>query len=145
MANGRQDCRMCSPSTPIIKKLKFWTIMLSDNQSLIGRCWIVHNGHIENLMDTSEEERKELWEAADDLQDALNELLKPDMFNYAVIGCKDKHIHIHVIPRYAVPTMWSGQRFDDHLWGQAPWPSIMRELTPELMKKLRDEIAAAMH
>jgi len=144
MDDMHKDCKICNPHSPIIKKLKFWTIILSDNQSVIGRCIIAHNKHIEDLMDTSEEDRKELWEAADALQDALNELLKPDLFNYAFLGNVERHVHLHVVPRYAVPTMWSGQRFDDHLWGNAPWPSIQRELTPELMKKLRDEIIAAM-
>ena len=140
-----ETCKLCNlREEHVVRKLKFWTIILSDNQSIIGRCKIVHNKHIEDLMDTNDEERKELWEAADSLQDVLAELFQPDLFNYAILGCKDRHIHLHVIPRYAVPRMWSGQRFDDHLWGQAPWPSIHRELTPELTKKLRDDISQAL-
>ncbi len=143
MAEG---CRFCAlPEDRIIKKLRFWTIELADNQVLLGRCRIIHNGHIEDPIDTTDEERKELWEAMDIVHDALLEILRPDAFNYAFIGAKDRHVHMHVFPRYAVPTMWSGQRFEDHTWGGAPWTNERRELTKEQMLKLRDEIAAAMH
>ncbi|MFH0829989.1 MAG: HIT family protein [Candidatus Aenigmatarchaeota archaeon] len=145
MDNRHPDCKLCNPYSPIIKKLKFWTIILCDDQSVPGYCLIVHNGHIEDPMDTSEEERLELWDAMDKLHDALTELFQPDLFNYMFLGNEDRHVHMHVIPRYAVPRMWSGQRFDDHAWGASKWPGIRRELTPELMKKMRDEIAAAMH
>jgi len=141
----RPDCKFCNLSEKqVVKKLKYWTIAISNDQVFLGRSLIIHNGHIEDPMDTSEDERKELWEAMDKLHDALGDMFEPDMINWTILGNVIRHVHMHVIPRYATPRKWAGLTFDDHLWGGPPWGNEKRELKPAELEKLRKEIAAAL-
>ena len=43
----------------------------------------------------------------------LRSAFAPDQFNYAFLQNQDRHVHLHVIPRYAAPREVSGVVFDD--------------------------------
>jgi diadenosine tetraphosphate (Ap4A) HIT family hydrolase len=43
----------------------------------------------------------------------LRSAFAPDHFNYAFLQNQDRHVHLHVIPRYAAPREVSGVVFDD--------------------------------
>ena len=36
--------------------------------------------------------------------------------NYAFLQNLDRHVHLHVIPRYAAPREFEGERFEDRAW-----------------------------
>ena len=43
----------------------------------------------------------------------LSLAFRPAHFNYAFLQNQDRHIHLHVIPRYDVPRVFAGITFDD--------------------------------
>jgi len=45
--------------------------------------------------------------------DALRSSFRPAHFNYAFLQNQDRHVHIHVIPRYAAPRECAGETFTD--------------------------------
>jgi diadenosine tetraphosphate (Ap4A) HIT family hydrolase len=51
---------------------------------------------------------------------ALEQLFRPDRFNYSFLMNEDPQVHLHVIPRYRQPRTWNGLHFDDPHWGRAP-------------------------
>lgn len=44
---------------------------------------------------------------------ALRSLFAPDHFNYAFLQNQDRHVHLHVIPRYAAERSFAGEVFTD--------------------------------
>lgn len=55
-----------------------------------------------------------------------------DHFNYAFLGNQDRHVHLHVIPRYATPRQMDGLAFADEDWpAHYRVPAPQRILTPE--------------
>jgi len=44
---------------------------------------------------------------------ALRQTFRPDLFTYAFLQNQDRHVHLHVIPRYATPRVLAGETFSD--------------------------------
>jgi diadenosine tetraphosphate (Ap4A) HIT family hydrolase len=44
---------------------------------------------------------------------ALNHAFQPDHFNYAFLQNQDRHVHLHVFPRYASARHIAGAEFTD--------------------------------
>jgi diadenosine tetraphosphate (Ap4A) HIT family hydrolase len=43
----------------------------------------------------------------------LRAAFKADHFNYTFLQNQDRHVHLHIIPRYAKPREVGGLRFED--------------------------------
>ena len=142
-----QKCFLCQNNEDLlIKKYKYWTIIIHPNQCYLGRCMVKLNRHIVDLFDTTREERDELFEIMTELRNALKELFKPDLFNYATLGNIVKHLHMHFIPRYKEKRLFKGIEFIDKRWGQnyAPYNkefkiqiSVLNELKELIEQKLQ--------
>ncbi len=46
----------------------------------------------------------------------LRTAFQPDHFNYSFLQNKDRHVHLHVIPRYAAPRRFLDRDFTDANW-----------------------------
>lgn len=46
----------------------------------------------------------------------LDGAFSPDHYHYAFLQNADRHVHLHVIPRYAGPRKFAGERFVDPDW-----------------------------
>jgi len=71
-----------------------------------GHTLIVPRRHVASLFETSEEERRAIWELLEAARRILVEKHKPDGFNIGVndgaaAGQTVMHLHVHLIPRYA--------------------------------------------
>ncbi len=140
------ECFLCQDNEElIIKKYKYWTILIHKNQCYLGRCMVKLNRHVIDLFDITEEEMSELFEITKKLRNALNELFKPDLFNYASLGNVVAHLHIHVIPRYKEKRTFRGIEFTDKRWrdNYSPYEkefktptSVLNELRESIRKKL---------
>jgi len=102
----------------IIKEYKYWTVLAHSNQGYLGRCvvWCKREA-AEELTEATDKERQELFLILAELKKALEQAFKPDVFNYAFLGNKTKHLHCHVVPRYKEPREFAGQKFEDKKWG----------------------------
>jgi diadenosine tetraphosphate (Ap4A) HIT family hydrolase len=70
-----------------------------------GHTLLVTRRHVATYFGASEDERKELWRAVEDVKHGLDGELHPDGYNVGfnageAAGQTVMHVHVHVIPRY---------------------------------------------
>lgn len=117
----------------LIKKYKYWTVLINSNQCYLGRCIVKLNRHIVDLFDIKKEEREELFEVMKQLRNALKQMFKPDLFNYSSLGNEVQHLHIHFIPRYEKKRTFKGVEFVDERWGHHYKPYNKEFKIPDLV------------
>lgn len=114
----------------LIKKYKYWTVQVHENQGYLGRCIIWCNR--EDALDLSEatpEEQKELFEILPKLKTASERAFGGEWFNYAFLGNNTRHLHGHFIPRYSSEKKFAGIIFKDERWGHN-WRTDHSFVTP---------------
>ncbi|WP_158679846.1 HIT family protein [Deinococcus sp. NW-56] len=142
-------CVLCSPTLgPVIAQAEHWTVVLNRNQNLLGKLMLVLRRHAEAVPDLRPEEWAELHAVMGRATAALAGLFAPEHFNYAFLQNQDRHIHLHVIPRYSGPREFAGQTFADPDYpAHYAVPAPVRPLTPEgsmaLAERLRRAYAGA--
>ncbi|HQM64451.1 MAG TPA: HIT family protein [Acidobacteriota bacterium] len=100
-------CPFCSPEPTRILSENSHALALLDNYPVSpGHTLIVPRRHVASLFETSEEERRAIWELLEAARRILVEKHKPDGFNIGVndgaaAGQTVMHLHVHLIPRYA--------------------------------------------
>jgi len=138
-------CKFCDGKLNelLIKKFNYWTVYLNDNQSYLGRVFIVLNRHgLEDTLQLTKEEWVELKEVFDRLTGIFKLLYNHDLMNYFVLQQKDRnHFHFHLVPRYKDNRQVYGEEFEDERWGKAPIPSPKKELNKEILIKIKEDIA----
>lgn len=128
-------------SQQVIKDYKHWQLQIHSNQGYLGRCvfWCKRENALD-LTDATIEEREELFQILKDLKTVLTKIFQPDWFNYAFLGNEDRHLHGHVIPRYALPREFAGQTFTDERWGHNYQTDKSFVTSPELLKNIEETI-----
>jgi diadenosine tetraphosphate (Ap4A) HIT family hydrolase len=107
-------CSLCGSSlTRVLDETALWQVWLNVNQNLLGKLLIVLKRHEEQVAKLSAAEWLELHTQLQRTTERLRSAFAPDHFNYAFLQNQDRHIHLHVIPRYAAPREVSGIVFDD--------------------------------
>jgi diadenosine tetraphosphate (Ap4A) HIT family hydrolase len=119
----------------VIHEGHFWRIIVNPNQNLLGRCFIALKRHEQDLFRLSPAEMTELWRLAANVRQALRELFQTDHFNYAFLGNSDRHLHLHIVPRYRGTRFFAGLVFDDKAWGHH-YDLIPRRVPPEVAHQL---------
>lgn len=103
----------------IVNKYKYWDLYLHKNQCYIGRCYLwAKREDATDFIETTEEERYEFFFITYNLKKALREAFLPNMFNYASLNNVEKHLHVHVIPRYKIIVPFQGIKFCDERYGK---------------------------
>ena len=124
---------------------KFWHIEIHLNQCHLGRCVIVLNTHFENFTDLSDEQVSELWVFIKKIEKTIKKSFNCDLVNYTVLGNIDKHLHVHVVPRYSSPKTFSGVTFTDERFGKnyAPYDKnfqVTNGVKQKIVKKLKTNL-----
>ncbi len=119
----KDNCVFCNKEfkDASIKEYNFWDLQLFvDDQYYIGRTVaVLRSRHISNIIDLHKNERKELFnDVLPDINDSLDNLFSPDLYNYASLGNDCRHLHIHIIPRYKKPVKFDNELFIDEYWNQ---------------------------
>jgi diadenosine tetraphosphate (Ap4A) HIT family hydrolase len=70
----------------------------------------------------------------------LREVFAPDHFNYAFLQNRDRHVHLHVIPRYAASRIVAGVEFADRDWPDHYRPGVEYIAPPTVI----DAVAASL-
>ncbi len=119
-----ETCFFCqNPSNNLtIKEFRYWNLELHKNQDYLGRCVLVLRRHLVDLFEISEFEREELFLTMENIKHALINTFNPDHFNYASLGNEERHLHLHIIPRYSKPVKFMNNVFVDRKWGKNPYP-----------------------
>jgi diadenosine tetraphosphate (Ap4A) HIT family hydrolase len=120
-----------------IKEYVHWVVNIHENQGYLGRCVVAcKREDALDLADATPAEREELFMLLFEIRKAAKDVFQPDWFNYAFLGNEWRHLHGHVIPRYASSREFAGTRFTDELWGKN-WRTDKTFVTPpDLLKKV---------
>lgn len=138
--NDHMHCRLCAPDlSPIIFESQFWQLVLNRNQNLLGKCFLVVRRHIEAVPALKPEEWQDLFTQLSCTTNILLSIFRPDHFNYAFLQNQDRHVHLHVIPRYSSPGTFGSLLFADSDYpGHYSVPSPARILSNDVFQELAD-------
>jgi diadenosine tetraphosphate (Ap4A) HIT family hydrolase len=108
-------CSLCRDTldAPVLMETALWRVALNRNQDLLGKTIIVLRRHLEDASRLSRPEWGELRDHVFVATTSLRRAFLPDHFNYAFLQNADRHVHMHVVPRYAAPRELGGELFVD--------------------------------
>jgi len=130
-------CPLCTQLSPILTESPHWRLALNRNQNLLGKSMLVLRRHLETVPDLTPAEWADLHTQIRQATALLVRAFSPDHFNYAFLQNQDRHIHLHIIPRYAQPRTFSGLLFTDPDYpDHYAVPSPSRLLTPDQLSAL---------
>lgn len=136
------SCALCGQlPTPVLRESRFWRTVINRNQTLLGKLMIVLLRHEETVAELTADEWRDLHSEVRWATGRLREAFAPDHFNYAFLQNQDRHVHLHVIPRYQSPRWLAGTEFKD-----ADYPDHYRVPGARVMadKATLDAIADAL-
>ncbi len=110
-------CRCFVEDGTELAEFRWWTARLNHRQDFPGKVFLALRRHEEDVLRLTVAEREELWEAAGILRSAVHRVLQPDWWNYMFLGNAVRHVHLHMVPRYAAPRAIQGWEFHDKHWG----------------------------
>lgn len=133
-----EPCSLCSPDLgPVLATSQYWRLILNRNQNLLGKCFLVLRRHLEAVPQLDSAEWQELHPQLAATTRALQHAFQPDHFNYAFLQNQDRHIHMHIIPRYAAPRQLKNLTFADPDYpSHYAVPAPVRQLVPSDMTEL---------
>jgi diadenosine tetraphosphate (Ap4A) HIT family hydrolase len=135
-------CNLCDANlAPILAESKHWRLVLNRNQNLLGKCFLVVRRHLEAVPELSSAEWTDLHAQIARTTEMLTRVFTPNHFNYAFLQNQDRHVHLHVIPRYAEPRLFEQIVFEDpdyphHYAVPAPVRRLPDNLFAELANRL---------
>ncbi len=101
------DCIFCNKDklNPVLAENEQVFAIKDEYPVSEGHTLIITQKHTQNYFQLSPEEKKALWDMADQLKDQLQEQYQPDGFNLGInigraAGQTIDHVHLHLIPRY---------------------------------------------
>jgi diadenosine tetraphosphate (Ap4A) HIT family hydrolase len=132
-ANTR--CPLCGAlRTSVLRETRSWRTALNVNQRLLGQAIVVLKRHEESVAALSDDEWRDLRTDVVWITAALDRAFRPDHYNYAFLQNQDRHVHLHVVPRYATTRRIAGVSFSDPDYpDHYRVPSPMRVVDPNLM------------
>ena len=108
------SCSLCDASLePILLESPHWRLVLNYNQSLLDKCFLVLRRHAEDITALAAEEWADLHRQTIRVAAAIDAAFRPDRYNYAFLQNQDRHVHLHVLPRYAAPPSVGDHAFPD--------------------------------
>jgi len=137
-----ETCGLCRADlSPILAESNYWRLVLNRNQNLLGKCFWVLRRHAEAVPQLSAAEWLDLHQQLAYTTCALTLGFAPDHFNYAFLQNQDRHVHCHVIARYATARTFAGISFKDSDYpGHYAVPSPSRRLARAIMADLAEHL-----
>jgi diadenosine tetraphosphate (Ap4A) HIT family hydrolase len=128
-------CALCRPvpRTPIVRESIHWRTAVNRNQNLLGKLLIALRRHEESVAELTPAEWSELRDELKWAIDRLQRAFRPDHFNCAFLQNQDRHVHLHVIPRYASTRSFSGREFADPDWPDHHAPGVEYIAPPDVI------------
>lgn len=122
-----------------------WIWQLHENQSYLGRVILrLRHDNTGSFATCTSEEWNSLRLQIRAYETLIDHLFSPDRYNYCQLGNIYEQLHVHAIPRYKAPRLWSSYEFCDGRWGRnwppAPPSPLAPDATYEFAGWLRTEI-----
>ena len=120
-----------------------WTVQVRPKQATLGASVLISKAHHESLAGLSPEEATGLADAVTRMEQRLRDAFQFDKINYLMLMMVDRHLHFHVIPRYAKSPTFAGIEWPDPVWPKGP-PALDQAAggeaeRKEVVKKLKAE------
>jgi diadenosine tetraphosphate (Ap4A) HIT family hydrolase len=137
------ECALCRAQllTPVIRESAHWRLAINRNQNLLGKLFIALRRHEEAVSRLTPSEWEELQAQVEWATNQLATAFAPDHFNYAFLQNQDRHVHLHVIPRYATRRTLAGVEFADPNWPGHYDPKAQYLAPPDLIEAIADSLA----
>ena len=116
---------------------------INANQNLLGKLIVVLRRHEEIVAALTQSEWQELFVDVQWATARLREAFAPDHFNYAFLQNEDRHVHLHVIPRYADPRRIAGTEFADAAWPAHYEVGVTNSVGADVMQAISDAVGVA--
>jgi diadenosine tetraphosphate (Ap4A) HIT family hydrolase len=97
----------------VIRESPLWLTFINRNQALLGKTIIALRRHEEDVASITGNEWVELQGEVSWVTERLRHAFAPDHFNYSFLMNADRHVHLHVIPRYVGTRELVGVEFTD--------------------------------
>lgn len=132
-------------SKDLVKDYTYWSVYIYKNQGYLGRCIVwCKRADASDLTDATSAEQAELFSILEDLRQAMKKCFNPNWLNYAFLGNETRHLHGHVIPRYATPQVFEGIKFEDTLYGSNYRTDPNFVVSEEVSQKIKEILAEAL-
>ena len=120
----------------LLREYTHWAVLLRPKQVTVGSLVLVCSDEVTSMAEVSAEAFAELHTVTADLEGVLTQTFAFDKINYLLLMMVDKHVHFHVIPRYATPRTACGVEFSDRAWPKPPDVTQALELTEQQFAEL---------
>jgi diadenosine tetraphosphate (Ap4A) HIT family hydrolase len=97
-----------------------WVVQVRPKQPTLGSSVLIARRHAESLAGLSAPEAAAFAEATTALETRLRGTFSCDKINYLLLMMVDRHLHFHVIPRYASARSFAGISWPDPAWPKGP-------------------------
>lgn len=137
-----KECALCDPNLgPVIAASDHWQLVLNRNQNLLGKCFLALRRHLEAVPLLSPAEWTDLHQQLAQATEMLRLAFQPDHFNYAFLQNQDRHVHLHLIPRYQEPRRFADLVFEDPDYpGHYTVPAPTRHLAQSQVTALAEHL-----
>lgn len=123
------------PNT-LLREYTHWAVLLRPQQVTVGSLVLACRAEVTSMAEVPAEAFAELQTVTTDLEGALKRVFAFDKINYLLLMMVDKHVHFHVIPRYATPRTVGNTAFSDRAWPKPPDVTQALELTGQQFAEL---------
>jgi diadenosine tetraphosphate (Ap4A) HIT family hydrolase len=106
-----RDCSLCGEMRGELRTTAHWRVVLNYNQDRLGKCFLVLDRHDEDVCNLTTKETNDLWVGLRRVKAALTACFGPEHFNYMFLMNQDRHVHLHMIPRYRTPRTFADVDF----------------------------------
>jgi diadenosine tetraphosphate (Ap4A) HIT family hydrolase len=128
----------------VIGESEHWLIVLNDDQSLLGRTYLMLKRPEKDVLALTAEEQSDMFTLSKRARTAMEALWDPDHFNYAFLMNRTPQVHFHIIPRYRQRREFAGGTFVDPEFGDHYGVGPARKLSPgaytEILAALRKRL-----
>lgn len=122
----------------VLAEYQYWTVLLRGWQNTVGCMILACNEEAESLPEVSTAAYQELSAVTADLEGVLRDAFSFDKINYLLLMMVDRHVHFHVLPRYAESRTFKGVEFPDPGWPKAPALAEAATVPDEVFMDLHD-------
>ena len=104
----------------LIEEFDHWVILLRPAQPTLGSLILAAKSDVTSFADLPDAAFAELALVSRAIETALSAAVAHEKLNYLMLMMVDRHVHYHVIPRYAGTRTHGGVTFEDHGWPKLP-------------------------
>jgi diadenosine tetraphosphate (Ap4A) HIT family hydrolase len=104
----------------LLHEYEHWVVLLRPEQVTLGSMVLASKSEAGAMSQLDVAAFTELSQVTRDLERALRNVFNHDKINYLLLMMVDKHVHFHVLPRYAAARELAGSSFEDVSWPGPP-------------------------